>query len=146
MQHRGLLDQVLEFFGIEPEFDLNLMQANQDLFHITSSCLTGMKKVLDSAKPDVVLVQGDTSTTFAAALAAFYCRIPVGHVEAGLRTGEKVLTRFPEEMNRRMTSSSFGLSLRPDIGFGGEPAQGKLPRFADLQHGQYEHRRAPVGQ
>lgn len=101
-QHRSMLDQVLKLFAINPEYDLDVMRDDQDLAHITSAVLTGMLGVLDDFKPTRVLVHGDTTTTFAAALAAFYRRIPVGHVEAGLRTGD-VYRPYPEEMNRKLT-------------------------------------------
>jgi len=101
-QHRQMLDQVLDLFEIRPDYDLDIMKAGQDLFDVTTRILTGMKTVLARAKPDVVFVHGDTSTSTAAALAAFYCRIPVGHVEAGLRTGD-IYSPWPEEMNRRIT-------------------------------------------
>ncbi len=101
-QHRQMLDQVLELFGIVPDYDLDLMTPNQDLFDITSRVLTGLKEVLRRERPDLVLVHGDTTTTFAAALAAFYCQIPVGHVEAGLRTRNKYRP-YPEELNRHLT-------------------------------------------
>lgn len=102
-QHRQMLDQVLHLFGIQPDFDLAVMKPGQDLFHITSSVLLGMRDVLQSARPDVVLVHGDTTTTMAASMAAFYERVPVGHVEAGLRTGN-LQAPWPEEMNRRVAS------------------------------------------
>ena len=101
-QHRQMLDQVLRIFDIVPDYDLNIMQANQDLYDVTSRVLVGMRDVLKSVKPDVVLVHGDTTTSTAAALAAFYQQIPVGHVEAGLRTGN-IYSPWPEEMNRQMT-------------------------------------------
>jgi len=101
-QHRQMLDQVLELFGIQPEFDLNLMKPGQDLTDITSGVLQGMKTVFAEWRPDVVLVHGDTSTTFAASLAAYYQRIAVGHVEAGLRTGN-LYSPWPEEANRKLT-------------------------------------------
>ena len=101
-QHRQMLDQVLHIFDIIPDYDLNIMQANQDLYDVTSRVLVGMRDVLKSVKPDVVLVHGDTTTSTAAALAAFYQQIPVGHVEAGLRTGN-IYSPWPEEMNRLMT-------------------------------------------
>ena len=101
-QHRQMLDQVLRIFDIVPDYDLNIMQANQDLYDVTSRVLVGMRDVLKSVKPDVVLVHGDTTTSTAAALAAFYQQIPVGHVEAGLRTGN-IYSPWPEEMNRLMT-------------------------------------------
>ena len=101
-QHREMLDQVLSLFGIVPDYDLNVMQPNQDLYDITSRILLGMRSVLNSVKPDVVLVHGDTTTSVTAALAAFYQQIPVGHVEAGLRTGD-IYSPWPEEMNRQIT-------------------------------------------
>ena len=102
-QHRHMLDQVLHLFDIQPDFDLNLMKPGQDLYDITSGVLLGLKSVLTQWRPDAVLVHGDTSTTFAASLAAFYQRIPVGHVEAGLRTGN-LYSPWPEEANRKLTS------------------------------------------
>lgn len=102
-QHREMLDQVLDLFEIKPDYDLNIMKAGQSLSDITSRVLTGLEAVMKSAKPDLVLVHGDTSTTFAGSLAAFYQQIPVGHVEAGLRSGNN-LSPFPEEMNRKLTS------------------------------------------
>jgi UDP-N-acetylglucosamine 2-epimerase (non-hydrolysing) len=101
-QHRGMLDQVLDLFGITPDFDLNVMRDNQDLTYITTAILEGMIEVLNELKPDRVLVHGDTTTTFAAALASYYKKIPVGHIEAGLRTGNK-FSPYPEEINRRLT-------------------------------------------
>jgi UDP-N-acetylglucosamine 2-epimerase (non-hydrolysing) len=100
-QHRHMLDQVLDIFGIKPDFDLDIMSPDQDLFDITSRALIGLKKVLQEEQPDLVLVHGDTTTTFVAALAAFYLKIPVGHVEAGLRTKDKHRP-FPEEINRQL--------------------------------------------
>ena len=102
-QHRKMLDQVLEIFNIKPDIDLNLMQQNQNLSNLTSSILLEMKKVFIKYKPDLILVHGDTATTFAAALAAFYASIPIGHVEAGLRTYD-LKKPFPEEFNRQITS------------------------------------------
>ncbi len=101
-QHREMLDQVLQIFGVKPDFDLNIMKQGQDLYDVTSRVLVGMREVLDEAKPDVVLVHGDTTTSMAAALAAFYRQIPVGHVEAGLRT-HNIYSPWPEEMNRQIT-------------------------------------------
>ena len=98
-QHRQMLDQVLDLFEIKPDFDLNIMKPNQDLWTITSDVLLLMKDVFEKSKPDIVLVHGDTTTSMAAALSAFYARIPVGHVEAGLRTFDKYYP-FPEEINR----------------------------------------------
>ncbi len=102
-QHREMLDQVLELFELTPDYDLNIMKPNQTLAMITSNVLNGVEEVLVKEQPDIVLVHGDTSTTFAAALAAFYQKIPVGHVEAGLRTYDRY-SPFPEEMNRVLTS------------------------------------------
>lgn len=101
-QHRQMLDQVLEVFDIVPEYDLNIMAPNQDLYDITSRVLVGLRDVLDDFAPDIVLVHGDTTTSMAASLAAFYRQIPVGHVEAGLRT-YNMLSPWPEEMNRQVT-------------------------------------------
>lgn len=100
-QHRQMLDQVLDIFAIRPDFDLDIMSPDQDLFDITSRALLGLKEVLRQEQPDLVLVHGDTTTTFVAALAAFYLKIPVGHVEAGLRTRDKHRP-FPEEINRHL--------------------------------------------
>lgn len=101
-QHRQMLDQVLELFEITPDFDLNIMKESQDLYDVTARVLTGMRDVLKESKPDIVLVHGDTTTSTAAALAAFYQQIPVGHVEAGLRT-HNIYSPWPEEMNRQIT-------------------------------------------
>ncbi|MBQ7493937.1 MAG: UDP-N-acetylglucosamine 2-epimerase (non-hydrolyzing) [Selenomonadaceae bacterium] len=111
-QHREMLDQVLKLFDIRPDFDLNIMSEGQTLFDITSRALLGLDKVLSAAKPDVVLVHGDTTTTFAGALAAYYHQIEVGHVEAGLRTRNK-FSPYPEEMNRRLTGSLADLNFAP---------------------------------
>lgn len=111
-QHRQMLDQVLQIFGIVPDYDLDIMQAGQDLYDVTARVLVGMREVLKSAKPDVVLVHGDTSTSTAAALAAFYQQIPVGHVEAGLRTGN-IYSPWPEEMNRQLTGRLTSLHFAP---------------------------------
>ena len=101
-QHREMLDQVLQIFDVKPDYDLNIMKQGQDLFDVTARVLTGMRDVLDTVKPDVVLVHGDTTTSMAAAMAAFYRQIPVGHVEAGLRT-HNLYSPWPEEMNRQVT-------------------------------------------
>ena len=101
-QHREMLHQVLDIFGVVPDYDLDIMKAGQDLYDITSRVLIGMRDVLDKAHPDVVLVHGDTTTSTASALAAFYKQIPVGHVEAGLRT-HNIYSPWPEEMNRQIT-------------------------------------------
>lgn len=102
-QHRQMLDQVLSVFGITPAHDLDLMQPDQSLEQVATLALQGMRRLLRMVGPDLVLVQGDTTTTFAAALAAYYCRVPVGHIEAGLRTLDK-LNPYPEEINRRLTT------------------------------------------
>ena len=101
-QHREMLDQVLDLFALQPDYDLNVMQPGQDLYDVTSKVLLGLREVLKDFKPDLVLVHGDTATTFAATLAAFYQQIPVGHVEAGLRTGD-LYSPWPEEANRQLT-------------------------------------------
>lgn len=101
-QHREMLDQVLEIFDIKPQYDLNIMQKGQDLYDVTAKVLLGMRDVLKETRPDIVLVHGDTTTSMAAALAAFYQQIPVGHVEAGLRT-HNIYSPWPEEMNRQVT-------------------------------------------
>ena len=111
-QHREMLDQVLKLFDIVPDHDLNLMREGQDLYSITTGVLEGMKEILDKEQPDMVLVHGDTATTFAAALAAFYRRIPVGHVEAGLRTRNKY-SPYPEEMNRSLAGRICELHFAP---------------------------------
>ena len=111
-QHREMLDSVLNIFSLKPNYDLNIMEPRQSLYTITAKALTGMEGVLAEAKPDLVLVHGDTSTTFAGALAAFYARVPVGHVEAGLRTYDKY-SPFPEEMNRTLVSRLAALHFCP---------------------------------
>lgn len=111
-QHRQMLDQVLELFEIKPHHDLNVMRPGQDLFSITSEVLQATRRVFEAERPDMVLVHGDTTTTFAASLAAFYQRIPVGHVEAGLRTGN-LYSPWPEEANRKLTGSLARLHFAP---------------------------------
>ena len=111
-QHREMLDQVLEVFSVRPDYDLDVMQPRQTLSTITTKILTEIEPVLREAKPDIVLVHGDTSTSFVAALAAFYQQIPVGHVEAGLRTGDRY-SPFPEEMNRLLTGRLASLHFAP---------------------------------
>jgi UDP-N-acetylglucosamine 2-epimerase (non-hydrolysing) len=111
-QHREMLDQVLSLFAIEPEFDLNIMKRGQDLYDVTTSILSGMRAVLAEARPDLVLVHGDTTTTMAATLASFYTRVPVAHVEAGLRTGD-LLSPWPEEANRKLTGALAALHFAP---------------------------------
>ncbi|MEM5608927.1 UDP-N-acetylglucosamine 2-epimerase (non-hydrolyzing) [Bacillus toyonensis] len=111
-QHRQMLDQVLSIFGITPDFDLNIMKDRQTLIDITTRGLEGLDKVMKEAKPDIVLVHGDTTTTFIASLGAFYNQIPVGHVEAGLRTWDKY-SPYPEEMNRQLTGVMADLHFSP---------------------------------
>lgn len=111
-QHRQMLDQVLDVFGIIPEYDLDIMKQGQTLSDITTRVLNGLEKVIEEVKPDIVLVHGDTTTTFAGALAAFYHQIPVGHVEAGLRTYNKY-SPYPEEMNRQFVGIVSDLNFAP---------------------------------
>ena len=111
-QHRQMLDQVLQLFDITPDYDLNIMQPNQDLYDITSRILLGMRDVLKEVQPDIVLVHGDTTTSTASAMAAFYQQIPVGHVEAGLRTGN-IYSPWPEEMNRLITGRIAAVHFSP---------------------------------
>lgn len=111
-QHREMLDQVLKIFDIKPDYDLNLMQKGQDLYDITARVIVGMRDVLKEVKPDVVLVHGDTTTSTSAALAAFYAQIPVGHVEAGLRTFD-IYSPWPEEMNRQLTGRIAAYHFAP---------------------------------
>ena len=111
-QHRQMLDQVLEAFDVVPDYDLSVMKQGQTLFDITTNILSSIKSVLEEVKPDTVLVHGDTSTTFVTALACFYLQIPVGHVEAGLRTYDKY-SPFPEEMNRKLTGQIATLHFAP---------------------------------
>lgn len=111
-QHREMLDQVLELFNINPDFDLNIMKAKQSLTGITTRVIEGLEEVFEDEKPDLILVHGDTTTTFAGALAAFYRQIRVGHVEAGLRTFDKYFP-FPEEMNRKLTGAIADMHFAP---------------------------------
>jgi UDP-N-acetylglucosamine 2-epimerase (non-hydrolysing) len=121
-QHREMLDQMLDVFAISPDHDLDLMQGDQSLFTLTSGALVGPGRVLEKVNPDLVIVQGDTTTTMAAALAAYYLRIPVGHVEAGLRTFQRYAP-FPEEVNRRIATVVAELHFAPT-----EWARGNLLR------------------
>lgn len=114
-QHRQMLDQVLDLFEITPDYDLNLMKPNQNLWNLTSDILDGTKKIFEEVKPDIVLVHGDTTTAFASALSAFYARIPIGHVEAGLRTFNKDYP-FPEEINRVLADAVSDLHFAPTEG------------------------------
>lgn len=111
-QHRQMLDQVLELFEISPEYDLNIMKQGQDLYDVTARVLTGLRDVLKKEMPDVVLVHGDTTTSMAAALASFYLQIPVGHVEAGLRTNN-IYSPWPEELNRQITGRIAQYNFAP---------------------------------
>jgi UDP-N-acetylglucosamine 2-epimerase len=111
-QHREMLDQMLQVFGLRPDYNLGVMKTGQDLAEVTSACLTGLDRVLRRERPDLVLVQGDTTTTLAASLAAYYQHIPVGHIEAGLRTGKKH-DPFPEEVNRRLTTHISDFHFAP---------------------------------
>src|SRR6476469_9973375 len=111
-QHREMLDQVLKIFKIVPDYDLNIMKDRQTLIEVTMRSLDGLSKVLQEVKPDIVLVHGDTTTTFVASLAAFYNSIPIGHVEAGLRTWNK-FSPYPEEMNRQVTGVMADLHFAP---------------------------------
>ncbi len=111
-QHREMLDQVLNVFNVEPDYDLNLMRKNQSLFDITTGCLINVGKIIEQEEPDMLIAQGDTTTTISAMLAAYYYKVKVGHVEAGLRTNNKY-SPFPEEMNRRMSSVISDLHFAP---------------------------------
>ena len=128
-QHREMLDQVLNIFEVKPDFDLNIMKQGQDLYDVTARVLTGMRDVFKDCKPDVVLVHGDTTTSTAAALAAFYQQIPVGHVEAGLRT-HNIYSPWPEEMNRQITGRIAGYNFSPpplsESNLKEEKAQGEI--------------------
>lgn len=128
-QHREMLDQVLRIFDVKPDYDLNIMKQGQDLYDVTARVLTGMRDVFKECKPDVVLVHGDTTTSTAAALAAFYQQIPVGHVEAGLRT-HNIYSPWPEEMNRQITGriATYNFSPTPlsHQNLEAEKAQGKI--------------------
>lgn len=128
-QHRQMLDQVLEAFGVEPDYDLSIMKEQQTLFDVTTSILTRIREVLIKEQPDVVLVHGDTSTTFAAALACFYLQIPVGHVEAGLRTHD-IYAPFPEEFNRQAVSIVARYHFAPTQ----QARENLLSEGKDLQH------------
>ena len=111
-QHREMLDQVLDFFSIKPDYDLRIMQPGQSLFDITAKAIKALEPVLDECKPDLVLVQGDTTTAFIGALAAFYKQVKVGHVEAGLRSFDRY-SPFPEEMNRKLVTSLTDFYFAP---------------------------------
>jgi UDP-N-acetylglucosamine 2-epimerase (non-hydrolysing) len=125
-QHRGLLDQVLSAFEITPDFDLDLMTPGQTLFESTSRIIGGLERIFAQAKPDVAVVQGDTTTAFCGALAAFYARVPVAHVEAGLRTGD-LYQPYPEELNRVLVSRIAALHFAPTSGAAGNLARENVP-------------------
>ena len=142
-QHREMLDQVLQIFEIKPDYDLNIMKQGQDLYDVTARVLVGLRDVLKAVSPDVVLVHGDTTTSMAAALAAFYQQIPVGHVEAGLRT-HNIYSPWPEEINRQLTGriatyhfAPTPLSRQNLLNEGVEPAH--------TCYRQYGHRCALLG-
>ena len=127
-QHRQMLDQVLDTFEIVPEYDLNIMQQGQTLGDVTTRALNGLEKVIKEVQPDIVLVHGDTTTTFAGALAAFYCQVAIGHVEAGLRTGNKY-SPYPEEMNRQMVGVMADMHFSPtDLSANNLINEGKDPK------------------
>ena len=111
-QHRQMVDNLLKIFNIKPDYDMDIMKNNQDLFDITINVLNGIKNILKKEKPDLVLVQGDTSTAFVSALASFYLKIPIGHIEAGLRTYNKY-SPFPEEINIKNAANTGILFARP---------------------------------
>ena len=139
-QHRQMLDQVLEIFGIAPDFDLNLMTPDQDLFDVTARALSGSGRFCQQERPDLVLVHGDTTTTLAAALSAYYCQIPVGHVEAGLRTRDKYRP-YPEELNRHLTGVITDYHFAPTPWARDNLLAEGVPAGAHLGHGQYGDRR-----
>ena len=117
-QHREMLDQVLSLFKIKPDFDLNIMEQGQGLTDITSHVLMGIERIIKEWRPDIVLVHGDTTTTFAASLAAFYQQVPIGHVEAGLRTGY-LYSPWPEEANRKLTAALASILSHVVVGRSG---------------------------
>lgn len=128
-QHREMLDQVLQIFDVKPDYDLNIMKQGQDLTDVTARVLTGLRDVFKECRPDIVLVHGDTTTSMAGALAAFYAQIPVGHVEAGLRT-HNIYSPWPEEMNRQITGriASYNFAPTPlsESNLKGEKVQGQI--------------------
>ena len=140
-QHRQMLDQVLDVFKIAPDHDLNIMRPRQTLAEITKNTIEALDHVLGEVRPDMVLVQGDTTTTFVGSLAAFYRQIPVGHVEAGLRTHDKA-NPFPEEINRRLTSAIADLHFAPTRDGPEGASQGEPPPPLGVRHGKHGHRRA----
>lgn len=140
-QHREMLDQVLRVFGVTPDHDLAIMKPGQTLFDVTCDVLLKLRAVLEDERPDVVLVHGDTTTSFAAALACFYLQIPVGHVEAGLRTHD-IYSPWPEEFNRQAVDIVSEYYFAPHGGEQAEPARRGQTRVQDLGHRQHRYRRA----
>ena len=138
-QHRSMLDQVLAAFDVTPDYDLDLMQPGQTLAQITARILAALEPVIKAGQPDMLIVQGDTTTTLAGALAAFYQHVPVGHVEAGLRTGD-LAQPFPEEMNRVVTTRLAALHFAPTE-TAKQPAGRRHRPAAHLRHRQFGHRR-----
>src|ERR1700746_1630801 len=138
-QHREMLTQVLEMFELRPDWNLDLMRPNQDLAYLTGAILSGVGAVLDSFRPDRVIVQGDTTTTFAAALAAFYHRIPVAHIEAGLRTDD-IYSPWPEEVNRRLVTHIADLHFAPTARARENLRRERGRLRPDLRHRQYRDR------
>ena len=142
-QHREMLDQVLKLFDIKPDFDLNIMRPNQDLWTITSEVLLSMKKVFEESKPDIVLVHGDTTTSMAAALSAFYAKIPVGHVEAGLRTFDKYYP-FPEEINRVFADAVCTYHFAPTDKSVDNLVKSSIPKSHIYKTGNIRHNKARI--
>ncbi len=143
-QHRGMLDQVLEIAGVGPDHDLDLMQPDQTLDRLTADLLTGIGRVLDDERPDWVIVQGDTATAMAGALAAYYRKIPVAHVEAGLRSNN-IHHPWPEEVNRKIIGTIAALHLAPTEYRGRGAAARKRRPGDDPRHRQHGDRRAALG-
>ena len=139
-QHRSMLDQVLAAFEVTPDYDLDLMQPGQTLAQITARILAALEPVIQAERPDMLLVQGDTTTTLAGALAAFYQHVPVGHVEAGLRTGD-LAQPFPEEMNRVVATRLAALHFAPTETAQKQSAGRRHRPAAHLRHRQFGHRR-----
>ena len=142
-QHREMLDDVLRVFAVVPDYDLGVMREEQTLSGVTSAVLCGMERVIAEVKPDLVLVHGDTTTAFAAGLAAFYAKIPVGHVEAGLRTGD-LYAPFPEEFNRLAVSAFATYHFCADGDRANESPLRRQTRREHLCDGEYCHRCAPL--
>ena len=139
-QHREMLEQVMKVFRIKPDYDLMIMEQGQTLSYIVERCMQGVEEIIMRERPDIVLVQGDTSTTFAASLAAYYQHVPVGHIEAGLRTGKKYYP-FPEEMNRRLTSVIADVHFAPTKVAVDNLMSESVPRSSILSDRKYGHRR-----